>query len=89
MLAMRKVHMRPPQGMNVPDYFKLAWHVQSKTDAKMDEQGMFIRFKSGSQPENKTEWVVIRLMNKSVRSEWAIQSVSKSLTSTFAYFSFV
>ena len=59
MLAMRKVRVCPAQGVKVPDYFKLAWDVQSKSDAKIDDQGMFIRFKSGSQPENQTEWVVI------------------------------
>jgi len=53
---MRKVRVCTPQGVNVPDYFKFAWHVQSKTDVKLDEQGVFIKFKSGSQPENQTEW---------------------------------
>jgi len=60
---MRKVRVCTPQGVNVPDYFKFAWHVQSKTDVKLDEQGVFIKFKSGSQPENQTEWVVNCLMN--------------------------
>ena len=55
MLAVRKVRVCPPQGAKVRDCFKIAWHVQCKADAKIDEQVMFIRFKSCSQPQNQTE----------------------------------
>jgi hypothetical protein len=37
---MRKVRVCLPQGVTIPDYFKRARHVQSKTDAKIDEQGI-------------------------------------------------